>query len=76
MKRRMRKAAFVAMCAGIGIVFQFGGSCIATSLTIGMSAIDFCSLLGPNCTLGPIAFCGNPLVIEDNLLVDCPIIVE
>jgi len=69
----MRKAAFAVMCAGVGVVFQFGGGCVATALTIGSSAIDFCALLGDDCTLGPIAFCGNPDFIEDNLLVDCPI---
>jgi len=72
MKRRVRKAAFLAMCAGVGIAFQSIGSCVATSLTIASSIIDFCSLLGPDCTLGPIAPCGDPLNPADNLLVDCP----
>ena len=71
MKRFKRKAVLAAMFTGVGILFQFG-SCIPTALTIGMSAIDFCALLGDDCTLGPIAPCGTPLSPFDNLLVDCP----
>jgi len=71
MKRWMRKAAVAAVFTGVGVVFQLG-SCIATSINIGLSAIDFCALLGPDCTLGPIAPCGSPLSPQDNLLVDCP----
>lgn len=71
MKRWMRRAAVAAMFTGVGVVFQLG-SCIATSLNVGLSAIDFCALLGPDCTLGPIAPCGSPLTPLDNLLVDCP----
>ncbi len=74
MKRWMRKAAVAAMFTGVGVVFQLG-SCIATSINIGLSVVDFCSLLGPDCTLGPIAPCGDPTVIEDNLLVDCPVTI-
>ena len=75
MKRFKRKAVLAAMFTSVGFLFQFA-FCIPTGLTMGSAAIDFCSLLGPDCTLGPIAFCGNPNTPLDNLLVDCPGVVE
>jgi len=58
-----------ALCTA-GMVFQT--QCIATGINLGLAGIDFCALLGPDCTLGPIAPCGNPDNPFDNLLVDCP----
>ena len=73
MKRFKRTAVLAAMFTGVGVLFQLGiGGCIATSLNVGLSAIDFCSLLGSDCTLGPIAPCGDPRFPQDDLLVDCP----
>ncbi len=45
-------------------------------LNIALAGLDFCALIGPNCTLGPIAPCGDPTTSEDDLLIDCPAPVD
>lgn len=70
MKRRMRILGLVAALSSAGFLFQ--ADCIATGINISLAGIDFCALLGPNCTLGPIAPCGDPTTSEDDLLADCP----
>ncbi len=74
MKRRLRILGFMAAFSSAGILLQ--GTCIANGINIGLAGLDFCALLGPNCTLGPIAPCGDPTTSEDDLLIDCPAPVD
>ena len=74
MKRRLRILGFMAALSSAGILLQT--ACIANALNIGLSGLDFCALIGPKCTLGPIAPCGDPTTAEDDLLVDCPAPVD
>lgn len=69
MKRRLRAMTVFAAVVTSGVLIQ---GCLPAVLNIGLAGIDFCSLLGPNCVLGPIAPCGNPNTTADDLLVDCP----
>lgn len=73
MKRRGKRAnLIVGLVLSGGLMAQFGG-CILTGLGGSiLGALDFCSLLGPDCVLGPLAPCGDPATAEDDLLVDCP----
>jgi len=70
MKRRNRTKALLAALV-CGTVLQFG-SCISAAGTVILATLDFCALLGPDCTLGPIAPCGDPTTAADDLLTDCP----
>lgn len=70
MKRRKRMLTLAAALLTAGMVFQT--QCIATAANIALAGLDFCSLIGPNCTLGPIAPCGDPTTRDDDLLIDCP----
>jgi len=67
----MRMFTLAATVLTAGMVFQLG-ACLTNGAIIGMAGFDFCSLLGPNCTLGPFGFCGSNLTAADDLLVDCP----
>jgi len=72
--KRKRKASFklltvVLLCGGT--LSQLGG-CFAAGFNNMLAAIDFCSVLGPDCVLGPIAPCGDPDTPLDDLLTDCP----
>jgi hypothetical protein len=71
MKKKARLACIVAFVLTGGVMMQFGG-CLTALASSGIAAIDFCSLLGPNCVLGPIAPCGDPTTTADDLLLDCP----
>lgn len=69
--RRLRVMTLAATVMAAGMVFQ-ATACIAPALNFAMAAFDVCSILGPNCTLGPFGFCGSNLTNEDDLLLDCP----
>ena len=70
MKRKTRRVALALLVCGFGTLTQVG-ACVSSALNIGAGTIDFCTLIGNNCTLGPIAFCGNRTTNADDLLIDC-----
>lgn len=68
-RNRLRLMLGVLTC---GTLLQLG-NCISVAATIGLGTLDFCALLGPDCTLGPIAPCGDPTTTMDDFLLDCPL---
>ena len=71
MKRFAKKKMLLGLVLCAGVLMQLGpcGSALFSGF---LASIDFCSILGPDCTLGPISPCGNPNDQLDNLLLDCP----
>ncbi|MCK6483248.1 MAG: hypothetical protein HUU22_07275 [Phycisphaerae bacterium] len=67
-RSRLTVVAAVALCS---TVLQLGG-CMTAGINGLLATFDFCAVLGPDCTLGPIAPCGDPTTDEDDLLLDCP----
>lgn len=71
MKRKIRVISLAAAWLSMGMVLQVGG-CLTAAANTALAAVDFCALLGPDCTFGPIAPCGDPTTSADDLLIDCP----
>src|SRR5438552_15226255 len=71
MKRMVRSKWLIGVLLCGAVLTQLGpcGAGIFNGL---LATVDFCSVLGPDCTLGPIAPCGDPNTTIDDLLLDCP----
>src|SRR5262249_6877846 len=70
--KRMARTKWLLTLVLSGAALTQLGPCGAAYVNGGLAAFDFCAILGPDCTLGPIAPCGNPLTSQDDLLLDCP----
>lgn len=72
-KTTKRLTAAVALALGGGMLFQTGGlsGCTTFASQGALSAVDFCFLFDCNGGL-LLRPCGNPVVLEDDLLQDCP----